>query len=100
MSSIIRDSQKCPDKIQKVKKREEKEAQMGEDVEDIVQQMRAEKKTIANVAMVVEELKTKKGIEESRSKVSSILKKELGFSYRGTKKIPVQCNTARCLILR
>ena len=51
--------------------------------------MQAEKKTIANVAMVVEELKTRKGIDESRRNVSSILKKELGFSYRSTKKIPV-----------
>ena len=59
--------------------------------------MQAEKKTIANV---VEELKIRKGIDENMSKVSSILKKELGFSYRGTKKIPVHCNTTRCLILR
>ena len=83
-----------------MKKREEKEAQIGEDVEEVVRQMQAEKKTIVNVGMIVKELKSRKGIDESRSKVSSILRKELGFSYRGTKKVPVQCNSARCLILR
>jgi hypothetical protein len=37
VSSIIRDSQKRPDKILEVKKREEKEVQIGEDVQEVVE---------------------------------------------------------------
>ena len=40
-----------------MKKREEKEKQIGEDVEEVVRQMQAEKKTIVNVGMIVKELK-------------------------------------------
>ena len=39
--------------------------------------------------MIVKELKESKGIEESAKKVKDIMKKELGYSYRSTKKIPV-----------
>lgn len=36
----------------------------------------------------------------SREKLRHIMKKDLGLSYRKAKKVPVQSNTVRCLILR
>ena len=59
------------------------------DIQEVVKELHADKKTIKNVEMIVKELKESKGIEESAKKVKDIMKKELGYSYRSTKKIPV-----------
>ena len=40
------------------------------------------------------------GLEVTPTHVKVILKAELGLGYRMAKKIPVQCNTERCLVLR
>ena len=40
------------------------------------------------------------GLEVTPTQVKVILKAELGLGYRMAKKIPVQCNTERCLVLR
>ena len=40
------------------------------------------------------------GIKVKLGQVKVILKDELGLGYRMAKKIPVQCNTERCLVLR
>ena len=59
------------------------------DIQEVVKELHADKKTIKNTEMIVKELKESKGIEESAKKVKDIMNKELGYSYRSTKKIPV-----------
>lgn len=56
--------------------------------------------TLSNVGLIVKELKERKGLEVSAKKVRRLLKNGLGFSYRQAKKVPIQCNSDRCLILR
>lgn len=59
------------------------------DIQEVVKELHADKKTIKNAEMIVKALKENKGVEESVKKVKDVMKKELGFSYRSTKKISV-----------
>ena len=51
-------------------------------------------------SMVVQKVRDDTGIEVEIERVRAVLKDELGLGYRMAKKIPVQCNTERCLVLR
>ena len=51
-------------------------------------------------SMVVQKVREETGIEVEIERVRAVLKDELGLGYRMAKKIPVQCNTERCLVLR
>ena len=45
-------------------------------------------------------MQEKVGLEVNVLQVRQVLKDELGLGYRMSKKVPVQCNTERCLVLR
>ena len=55
---------------------------------------------IVNAAKIQTEAKRIHNVELSLPKVRGILKTELGLGYRMAKKVPVQCNSERCLVLR
>ena len=72
-----------------MKRRKDKEIKIVTDIQEVVKELHSDKKTIKNAEMIVKALKENKGVEESVKKVKDVMKKELGFSYRSTKKIPV-----------
>jgi len=72
-----------------MKQRKDKEIKIVTDIQEVVKELHSDKKTIKNAEMIVKALKENKGVEESVKKVKDVMKKELGFSYRSTKKIPV-----------
>ena len=49
---------------------------------------------------VVQKVYEETGFEVKPEQVKAVLKDELGLSYRMAKKISIQCNTERCLVLR
>jgi len=55
---------------------------------------------IANAAKIQKEVNHLHNVELSLPKVRWALKKELGLGYRIAKKVPIQCNSERCLVLR
>ena len=55
---------------------------------------------IINAETVVQQAKKQDNIKITVQTVKSIMKDELGLAYRMTKKIPVQANEKRCLVLR
>ena len=55
---------------------------------------------IVNAAKIQTEAKRLHNVELSLPKVRESLKTELGLGYRRAKKVPVQCNSERCLVLR
>ena len=55
---------------------------------------------IVKAEMVVEELLLKENLSLSVVQVRTIMKDDLGLGYRMSRKVPVQGNSERCLVLR
>ena len=55
---------------------------------------------IEKAAKVQMEVKRLHHVELSLPKVRTVLKSELGLGYRMAKKVPIQSNSERCLVLR
>ena len=55
---------------------------------------------IVKAEMVVKQVLRKEDIEVTIHQVKTIMKDELGLGYRMSRKIPVQANSSRCLLLR
>ena len=96
----MRECIKQPDSISKIRQREEEAVELEEATSEVVSELLAERATLSNVGLIVKELMDRKGLEVSAKRVRKLLKNGLGFSYRRNSKVPVQCNSARCLILR
>ena len=56
--------------------------------------------SIVNADMVVKQVRRKEDIEVTIKQVKTIMTDELGLGYRLARKVPVQANEARCLVLR
>ena len=56
--------------------------------------------SIVNAEMVVNQVRRKEDIEVTIKQVKTIMTDELGLGYRLARKVPVQANEARCLVLR
>ena len=55
---------------------------------------------IISADSIVRHVREKQALEVKQSDVRSVLKEDLGLSFRMTKKITVYCNLERCLVLR
>ncbi len=55
---------------------------------------------IVKAAQIKEQIKEKNNVDISNQKIRKILKNEMGLRYRRVKKVPIQANSERCLILR
>ena len=56
--------------------------------------------TIVKADMVVEQVRKRENVEVTADQVKTVMKDELGLGYRMAKKVPVQANEMRCLVLR
>ena len=56
--------------------------------------------TIVKADTVVEQVRKKENVEVTAHQVKTVMKDELGLGYRLAKKVPVQANEMRCLVLR
>ena len=55
---------------------------------------------IVKAAQIKERVDREFDVEVSVPKVRQILKQGMGLGYRRTKKVPIQANSERCLVLR
>ena len=55
---------------------------------------------IVNAEMVVKQVRRQEDIEVTIKQVRTVMTDELGLGYRLAKKVPIQANEARCLVLR
>ena len=56
--------------------------------------------SITNSRMIQLEVKARHQVKLSIADIRQFMKKELGLSYRKVKKVAVQANSERCLVLR
>jgi len=73
---------------------------VGEAVKRVVTSMLERGVPIVNSEAVVQQVKSKEDIVVTISQVKTIMKDELGLGYRVAKKVPIQANMERCLVLR
>ena len=69
-------------------------------VDEAVQSMDQRKKPIHSAEQIAEIVNDETDLSVKTREVKDVLKYELGFSYRRAKEVPVQSNSARCLVLR
>ena len=82
----------------KIKAAENKETK--EAIQKVVTRMLENSDPIVNADMVVKDVRRKEDIEVTIQQVRATMTDELGLGYRLAKKVPVQANQPRCLILR
>ena len=69
-------------------------------MKEIAQEIHETRKSEMRVRDVTEAIKTKLGICAYHSKVSKLLKNELGLSYRRTRLVNIHANAEKNLLLR
>ena len=62
--------------------------------------MMASPNPIEKAQQVQEQVKERNDIDVELQRIRTIMKKDLGLTYRITRKIPIQANSQRCLVLR
>jgi transposase len=100
VSKLVVESQRNPQKIQALKIKKEEGQEVGEAVQRVVTDMLVRGVPIVKAEAVVQQVRRKEDIEVTISQVKTIMKDDLGLGYRVARKIPVQANTERCLVLR
>ena len=55
---------------------------------------------IKNANSIVDRVNAETNLEVNNYQVRNVLRKELGLGYRIAKKVPIQSNSERCLVLR
>ena len=69
-------------------------------IKKVVNRMLGNNVTIVNADMVVRLVREEEDAEVSAEQVKKVIKDDMGMAYRMTRKIPVQANQKRCLVLR
>ena len=69
-------------------------------VEEVVSDLLERSIPIEKAAKVKQEVQRQHDVEISLPKIKLTMKKELGLGYRRVKKVPIQGNSERCLVLR
>ena len=97
---LVHDSVKKPLKFQKVSDDLDRKMAVVDAASLTLNGMATRKEAIASVDQVVKLMKEHQDEDVTHVELRRIMKKELGYSYRQVKKVPVQSNSVRCLILR
>ena len=100
VAQLVREAKKQPEKQRELKLREKEAARSSQAVESVASKMLECSIPIENAAKVQMEVKRLHHVDLSVPKVGSVLKSELGLGYRVAKKVPIQVNSERCLVLR
>ena len=100
VSRLVKEAQENPEKNKKLITQKEEEKELVEAVKSIVKELLELSIPIVKAEMVVDKVKKQKGLDVSVYQVKKIMKDDLNMGYRLTKKVPVQANSERCLVLR
>ena len=100
VSKLVKESEKEPKKNIQLKLKEKDEKEKKKAVKKVVEEMLANSVPIVKAEMVVEALLQKENLSLSVVQVRTIMKDDLGLGYRMSRKVPVQGNSERCLVLR
>jgi len=100
VSKLVVEAQRDPEKNQIFKIKDEENKNIKEIVKKVVTGMLENSTPIVKADMVVEQVRKKENLEVTIDKVKTVMKDELGLGYRIAKKVPVQANEMRCLVLR
>ena len=100
VSKLVVEAQRDPEKNEIFKIKEEEHKKIKDVVKKVVTGMLENSITIVKADMVVEQVRKKENVEVTADQVKTVMKDELGLGYRVAKKVPVQANEMRCLVLR
>ena len=100
VSRLVVEAQRDPKKIKALKVKKEDGQEVGDAVQKVVTDMLVKGVPIVKAEVVVEQVRRREDIEVSISQVKTIMKDNLGLGYRIARKIPIQANMERCLVLR
>ena len=100
VSCLVKDAQRNPDKAALLKKKQEESKQIQEAVKTVVAHMLEMSIPIVKADTVVEAVRRDNGLIVTAQQVRTIMRDQMGLGYRLIKKVPVQGNSERCLVLR
>ena len=100
VSKLVLEAQRDPHKIKVLKVKQEEGREVGAAVQRVVTDMLVRGVPIVKAEAVVDQVRRKEDIEATIVQVRTIMKDELGLGYRIARKVPIQANMERCLVLR
>ena len=100
VSKLIKEAQEDPAKNLALKRKKEEQMERSKAVQDVVKGMLANSVPIVKAEMVATQVMEVHHINVSIQQVRDIMREELGLGYRLSKKVPIQGNSERCLVLR
>ena len=100
VSKLVVEAQRDPQKSIALQVKKEEGQEVSEAVQRVVIDMLERGVPIVKAEAVVDQVRRKEDIEATISQVKTIMKDELGLGYRIARKVPIQANQERCLVLR
>ena len=100
VSNLVTEARKRPEKLRALKQREKDVQIRHRAIEQVASELLEHSIPIDKAGKVQNQVKRRYDIDLSLPQVRTSLKQELGLGYRMAKKVPIQGNSERCLVLR
>jgi len=100
VSKLVCQARKEPEKLRERKQKEKAREEMNSMIEATTSEMLNSNMTITSIDQVKKKIKQEHEVELSTNAVQKVMKQSMGLSYRRVRKVPVQANSERCLVLR
>ncbi len=97
---LVKESVSQPEKQEQLVAKKQQEKQAREAIKAAVEEMLEGSVPIQKADMIVLRVNEHTDLEVRHEEVRSVLRNDLGLGYRIAKKVPIQSNSERCLVLR
>ncbi len=97
---LVKEATSEPEKLRQQEKKRERKSRARAAIKAEAEQMLEKSIPIPNADSIVIRVNEHTDLEVKHSEVRSVLRTDLGLGYRMVKKVPVQSNSERCLVLR
>ena len=100
MFRLVKEAKSEPEKLKQLEKKRERKSRARAAIKAEAEKMLEKSIPIRNAHSIVIRVNELTELEVKREEVRSVLRTDLGLGYRMAKKVPVQSNSERCLVLR
>ena len=100
VSRLVREAKADIDKNKELLEKEKNTREMKDAVTAKVRSLLENSVPIVKAEMVAHQVHAETGVEATVAQVRAVMKDDMGLGYRLVKKVPVQSNSERCLVLR
>ena len=98
--TLVNEAKRMPERQDQLKQKEKEQMKIKKTIEIVAEKFLERSIPIKKASMVQSECQQLHGLEVPIEKVRRHLKEELGLGYRMARKVPLQANSERCLVLR